>query len=212
MVHFKNNQLCVIDVETTGTEFNHHEICQICILPMDMKFEIRKDVNPFYVTIKPNYPERVDAQAMRVNGLSLKKLNEQGLDSEMALGMLDRWYRKLVPLNKGGEYHAKIAPMGHNYAQFDKTFIESWMTNGGMEYNDIFHWVSRDTQIMANTTNDRYAIRNEPPPFREVNLNYLCNKFGIDNLNAHDALADCRVTALLFKHLCCRPENTFGAL
>ncbi len=212
MIHFKGHELCVIDVESTGTEHGYHEIVQLCIIPMNHKLEIRKDVNPFYVNIKPNYPERADSKAMSVNGLSLAKLNASGVDSSVAVGMLERWYKKLVPLNKGGEYHCKILPMGHNYAQFDKSMIENWMNDYGYEYNDIFHWHCRDTQIMANMINDRYAIRGETPPFREVNLNYLCNKFGLNNPNAHDALGDCSVTAKIFKHLCTRPENTFGAL
>jgi len=179
---------------------------------MDHNLEIRKDVNPFYVLMKPNHPERADRKAMSVNGLSLAKLNSQGIDSVMAIGMLERWFQKLVPLNQGGEHYAKILPMGHNYAQFDKMMIENWLGQIGIEYNDFFHWHARDTQIMANMVNDRYAIRGEEPPFREVNLNYLCSKFGMENPKAHDALGDCMVTAKLFKHLCHRPENTFGAL
>jgi DNA polymerase III epsilon subunit-like protein len=201
--------MCVIDVETTGTEHNYHEIVQLCLVPIDHKFEIRKDATPFYINIKPNYPKRIDPQAMRVNGLSLKDLNARGHDPEMALGMLERWYKKLVPLNKGGEYHAKIIPVGHNYAQFDKMMIENWMCDNGMEYNDIFHWHPRDTQVMACLMNDRYAMRGQTPPFREVNLNYLCNKFGFENHHAHDALGDCQVTAQIFKALCTYKESQF---
>lgn len=212
MVHWKSHKLCVIDVESTGTEHGYHELVQLCIIPMTSNLDIDKSVNPFYVNIKPDFPERVDPQALRVNGLSLSKLNSSGIDSVTAVGMLERWYKKLVPLNMGGEHHAKIIPMGHNYAQFDKIMIENWMTNAGYEYNDFFHWHPRDTQIMATYVNDRYAFRGIEPPFREVNLNYLCNKFGFENHNAHDAFSDCAVTARLFKALCQIKENTFGAL
>ena len=212
MIHWKGHRLCVIDVESTGTEHGYHELVQLCIIPMTTRLEIDKTVNPFYVNIKPNYPERADRKAMSVNGLSLAKLNSSGIDSMMALGMLERWYKKLVPLNQGGEFHCKILPMGHNYAQFDKTMIENWMTAAGYEYNDFFHWHPRDTQVMATFINDRYAMRGLEPPFREVNLNYLCNKFGFENPNAHDALGDCSVTAKIFKSMCTMGEGSMGAL
>ena len=212
MVSWKSHVCCVIDVETTGTEIGYHEIAQLCILPVDTNFDVRKDVNPLYLHIRPEHPKRVDPQAMKVNGLSMQKLMSSGIDTIAAMNMFERWYNKLVPLNKGGMHQAKIIPLGHNYCQFDKGMIEAWLAIGGYEYNDFFHWHPRDTQVTGAYINDRHETRGLEPPFRELNLNYLCNKFGIDNENAHDALSDCAVTAKIYKHMCRMKENSFGAL
>lgn len=212
MIHWKGSVMCVVDVETNGLEQGYNEVIQLCIMPLTTSLEIDKTKTPFYVHIKPDYPERTDPAATRVHGITTAKLNSEGIDSLSAVSMFERWYNKLCPLNKGGEYRTKIIPLGHNYAQFDKPMIESWLVNAGYEYNDFFHWHPRDTQIAAATVNDRHAMRQIEPPFRELNLNYLGNKFGFTNLKAHDAFGDCDITVKVYKQLCQMKENSLGAL
>lgn len=201
-----------MDVETTGTEIGYHEIAQIAIVPLDIRLEVRKDVNPLYLHIKPEYPNRIDPVAMRVNGLSLQKLNDSGIDKIAALSIFEGWFNKVVPLNKSGIHRAKIIPLGHNYAQFDKAMIESWLMSGGFEYGDFFSHHCRDSMLFASFINDRHEIRGSEAPFKELNLKYVSNKLGIDNLDAHDALSDCNTTAKVYSKLCRMMENSFGAL
>ena len=51
MQHWNGNQLCVVDVETTGLDLFWHEIIQLCILPLDSDINPRTDVSPFYINL-----------------------------------------------------------------------------------------------------------------------------------------------------------------
>lgn len=201
MFHWYGNQLCAIDTETTGLEAGWHEIIQICILPLDSHCKPRRDVMPFYIDLKPESPERVDPQALKVNGLKLSEIALRGYDREAAKQLLMDWLEKLdLAHNKYGE-RKKIIPLGQNYS-FDKGFITAWL---GIEtYNDLFHWEIRDTKRIANYLNDHAAFHGEQPPFSKTSLNWLANKLHVEVDQAHDALSDCVTTAEVYRKLCMR--------
>lgn len=199
MVHWNSNEVAVIDVETTGLQAGYHEIIQIAIVMLDSNFDVRTDVMPFQLKLKPDHPERVAKQAMRVNGLNLEDLMAKGIPQVEAVDLFIQWYESLdIPYNKSGYNQCKIIPLGQNYA-FDKGFIQSWL---GLEtYDRYFHYHHRDTMIAAHFVNDCYAMKAEDVPFAKTNLKWLCKKLNITNARAHDALQDCIATAQVYKRL-----------
>lgn len=196
MQHCNGDQICVIDTETTGLIAGYHEIVQLCVLPLNANLEIRKDVMPFSVLMKPDAPERADSEAMRVNKLEFADLNQRGFDQEQTKDYFEEWVNKLdLPYNKNGT-RKKIIALGHNYA-FDKAFIESWL--GHTIYNDIFHYHYRDSMNVAAYLNDRAAFHGERVPFPKIRLTYVASQLKIKTGGAHNALEDCIMCAKVYK-------------
>lgn len=198
MEHWNGNQMVVIDTETTGLEAGWHEMIQVCMLPLDSNLNPRKDVNPFYILVKPDHPERADKKAMEVNQLTFAEIGQKGHDRIAAIDLFQKWVEKLgLPYTKYGN-RKQIIPLGQNYA-FDKGFIEHWL--GVDMYVTNFYRQYRDTMIAANFLNDRAAFHAEAVPFPKQNLSYLATKFGLDTTGAHDALADCLMTAKVYQKM-----------
>lgn len=192
MITFGNNLLAAMDVETTGLLCGYHEIVQVSIVVLDQNMDPMKDLNPFYMEIKPQHPERVDLQALRVNGLSLKHLltcREQ----DTVADLFSEWGDSLQ-LNQG----QKLIPLTHN-GPFDTPRMQHWLGIPG--YLDRFTRNGRDSMYTALAINDRAAWKCRPIPFDSVGLGALAAYFGIPHDNAHDALADCLTTAKVYKEL-----------
>jgi DNA polymerase III epsilon subunit-like protein len=198
--HWNGCQMCVIDTETTGLDPQFHELVQICILPLDSNMNVRTDVIPFYINLKPDHPERFDPGAGIVNKMDLASIIKTGMDREKAKDLLEEWVVKLgLPLNARGYNRCKIIPAGHNYIQFDLPFILRWLTKP--VYDEIFHYHPRDTMVIAAYLNDRAAYHAERVPFSKISLDWVCNQYGIENRKAHDAMSDCIATAAALKKL-----------
>jgi DNA polymerase III epsilon subunit-like protein len=202
MEHWNGSQICVIDTETTGLDSHWHEIIQIAIVALDSNIQPRKDVLPFYLEIKPDFPERIDEAAMSVNKLDACKIIQRGFDREKSKDMLRDWVEKLdLPYTKNGAYRKRVILLGQNLV-FDIPFIKQWL--GMDEYNDLFDYHFKDTMTVAGYLNDRAAMHGEPVPFSKINLAWLANKLNIKMERAHDALSDCCATAEVYRQLCMR--------
>jgi len=198
MQHLNGDLLCAIDTETTGLDPFFHEICQICILPLDSNIEPIKDIMPFYMEIIPEYPERINRQAMTVNRLKMAEIAQRGFPKDKVAELLEEWFEKLnLPVTNYGK-GKRILPLGHNYA-FDKAFIMAWL--GGTMYDDLFHYHYRDTMIAAGFLDDRASFIAEKCPFGKCSLSWVANKLNVPHDRAHDALQDCLVTAQCYKKI-----------
>ena len=196
MVHWNGHQTCAIDTETTGLDPMYHEIIQIAIIPLDSNYCPRKDVTPFDIYIKPNHPERINPEALKINNITLENVMIKGFDNETALNLFEEWYKKLkLPVTKWGT-PKKIRPLGQNYA-FDKAFIQQWM--GVSLYDEYFDYHYVDTMIAANYLNDRAAYRAEVVPFSKVGLSYLASTLKIPHERAHTALNDAYVCLQVYQ-------------
>ncbi len=187
--HLYGNPLCVVDVETTGRIGGYHEIIQIAIVPLTIDLEIAA-VQPFYQNIKPNHPERAEVASRGVHGLNIDDLLVNAPSQERVLEYLLEWFSAL-PLG----HERKLSPIAHNWG-FEKSFLTPWL--GPDLMHSIFHPHSRDTMIFGAMLNDRAALMGKEVPFPRLNLTAMAAQYGIENENAHDALADCVVTAKLY--------------
>lgn len=201
MQHWNGDQMCVLDIETTGLNAHWHEIIQICILPLTSAIEPRRDVYPFYIQIIPENPERADRDAMSVNRQDFAKIAMTGHTADKARDLFMEWTDKLkLPYNKYGSAKKKILPLCQN-APFDLPFVKHWL--GPLMYDDYFSPLFRDTMATAAYLNDRAAAHVETVPFSKYNLRWLATTLKTHYAEgaAHDALQDCVVTAEVYKKM-----------
>ena len=191
LVTFNDNTLSVIDIETTGVTPGFHEIVQIAVVPLDADLE-PQDRSPFYMLIKPEHPERVDEEAMRVNGLKMRDLLQCPTHDQVQ-DTLEEWFqdlklaqdKRLIALTQNGE--------------FDIPFVKLWL--GEVAYHRYFTYNGRDSMQFALGLNDQAAFKCRPVPFAGVGLKPLCNRLGIQLDGHHDALSDCLATAKVYREL-----------
>lgn len=197
MQHWNGNQLCAIDIETGGLDPSWHEILQICILPLDSNCEVRRDVLPFYIDLRPEHPTRVEPEARRINGISIERMM-RGHNQDKAKDLLENWVGKLgLPYTKYGN-RKRIMPLGQGF-HFDKAFLQVWL--GVKSYSEIFDGRIQDTEVIASYLNNLAAMHAEKVPFSKVKLSWLCKELNVTLDRAHDAMADCLATAEVYRKL-----------
>ncbi len=186
-----NNLLCAVDVETTGLIDSYHCLIQVAVLPLDGNLD-PLDVSPFYMNIRPVFPERASKKAMEVNGLDLEEL--KGCPSIWQVAdCFEEWFVGLdLPTDKKIVYLTQNAP-------FDIPFLKHWL--GALGFERYFCRRGRDTMFTALAKNDEAAWKNQKIPFNYVGLKHLCEAFGIPLDNHHDSLADCIATAKVYREL-----------
>lgn len=193
MIHLNGHQLCAVDTETTGLKPFHHDLIQVCILPLDEALRPRRDVLPFYTEMAPRRPENTDFNAMRINKLEYCKLIQRALDADRIADLFDEWYKKLkLPYNK------KIVPLAHNWIH-DYAFIWDWL--GWENMHGMFDYHYRDTMHAALFQNDLADHHIEQTPYPKVDLRYLCSILKVENKQKHDALADCLATTDCYRRI-----------
>ena len=194
MPHLNGNLLCAVDVETTGLKPGVHDLIQICVLPLDGNIKPINSITPFYINMKPKFPENIDKGAATVNGLQMTNVIKTGIDPWAGVELFEEWFKNLnLPVNRS------IVPLAHNWP-FDREFIKEWL--GGPEM--FWHHFSpqyRDSMTAALYMNDRADYHQERVESPKTNLNYMCRQYKVDNPNAHDALGDCIATAELYRKL-----------
>jgi DNA polymerase III epsilon subunit-like protein len=193
LVALNGNLLAAVDFETTGRRPGYHEIVQIAVVPLDSEIRPLAGVRPFYTNIKPQHPDRIEKSAFQVNGLDLENLMLYAPESERVADLLVEYIDRLrLPFGK------VLVPLVQNWA-FESSFFKAWI--GPDMVDKLFHSHARDPMLLAVAMNDRAAFMGEELPFNRVGLGSLCNKLGVTNANAHDALADCLATADVYRAL-----------
>ncbi|MBO9542357.1 3'-5' exonuclease [bacterium] len=168
----------VLDFETTGLDPSFHEACQVSAVFLNQKFEKYAEFNS---QIKPIYPERIDPEALKIQGKTLNELNNAPKSSDV--------FRALIQFSK-----LNIEPsiiVGHNIA-FDLQFLRK------LEENHIETLVRTekyiDTCIISKIVlQSRKLIPN-------CKLSTLTSYYEIEH-NAHNADSDANATAKLLHKL-----------
>lgn len=192
--HLNGNILCCIDCETTGLEVGKHEIIEVCFLPLDADLQVRKDIPPFDIQIKPENMEDIDFEAFKVTKIDLMQLCRNGMDKWAAVDLFERWCTEKLRL----PHNKRISPLAHNWV-FDSPFIRTWLGNKTYEY--FIDGRYRDLMTSVLYENDCADRLNERVPFPKCNLAYVASQLKIPHDRAHNALADCIVTAQCYREL-----------
>jgi len=179
----KTHNLAFIDVETTGTDPNKHEIIELAVIVA--KQTLREGKGPKLEIIeecewkiKPEHIELADEQALRVNGY-----NEVdwmfAVDRKKAMEELSKKTQSCIFVS-------------HNLV-FDYGFVMKAYEETGVENN--MHYGKLDTISMA------LARLYDAPQADRFSLRALCELLKVENAKAHTALADTRALVEVYKKL-----------
>ena len=187
MSHYPNDlRHCYLDTETAGLVAKTDGLCSIGI--------VDPEGNTFYTLIQPvdglNYKE----EAFKVNGLSLEKLQKEGIPEETAI-------------------HAAMGFLDHNCRssyitganiKFDLGFLEAAAERVGISPDIIKdHRRTCEIQTMALTAHEMGMItlpaaKNNPDMAR-ISLDAILASVGIEPRNGpHDALDDAQLTKTVY--------------
>jgi DNA polymerase III epsilon subunit-like protein len=193
LLHLNGNLMVSVDLETTGRQPGFHEIIQIACVPLGPDLKPAADLQPFYTEVRPDFPERAEKQAMCKHSIPMEELLLHAPTQDKVRDLFVEWFERLdLPFKKS------LVPLAHNWA-FEASFLKAWM--GINLFEDLWFSLARDGMLLALAINDRAAFRGEEIPFNRVGLGSLCNKFGVVNASAHDALADALAEAEVYRAL-----------
>ena len=170
---------CVTDLECTGLEPERHEIIQVARVVIDT---VEGEIIPSLTMseyILPTRWEQRDPQAMKVNGLTIKKLQTEGISAKLALEDFGR---------------------GVNW---NETVLAAWGSDFETKFlQDAFRRIDRVVPYTFKAMDVR-SLGHFPRAklgFTEyLGLGESCNYYGVpfDSGLAHDALYDATKAAEL---------------
>lgn len=177
-------KILIIDLETGGFNSQTDAICSISYKILGSK----ADVVTHY--IKP-YDKNYNEEALRINGLTIEKLEKEGILLCDALRSLKNW----IKIHSNHIKH-NIKLLGQDL-RFDIGFLEEEIKY--IMQDSLFSWCHyhyKDTMIIADYLKDKKIINPE-----SIKLTILYEYFfGNDNLlsNAHTGEADVLMTEKVY--------------
>jgi len=174
----------VIDTETTGLSPRLHKILTVGLLLVDVEKNHLNILDQNHILIKHNN-YNASKGAMSVNKIDLIQHNQIAITPTKACDQINTFIEKNI-------LH-EIPLVGHNI-QFDKGFLSSLFDQGNTLSK--FHHQSEDTMWIWRNLQKENKV-----PFGRANLETVASHFGIDYTRAHDALADCKITAKVYHEM-----------
>lgn len=168
----RKHNLAFIDTETTGLDFDRHEIIEIgCVIAAQTwtgnKLTLTK-VDEFELKIKPEHIERADQQALRVNGYN---------DADWLFA-----YSLPEAMKIFSDKTKDCIFVSHNLS-FDAAFVDKAFRASNVP--NAMHYPRIDTISLAFAK----LSNNEDMKY---SLYALSEHFGVKNPKAHTALSDAR--------------------
>ncbi len=174
----------VIDTETTGLSPNINKTLTIGLLLVDVEKDFLDILDSNHIFVKhKNYNS--SKEAMAVNKIDLEQHNLHAVPPKKACNQINEFIEKNV-------LH-ETPLVGHNIA-FDRGFLNALFDQG--ETFHKLHNKHEDTMWMWRSLQKQ----NKVPDGRST-LQNVATHFGIDYTKAHDALADCEITAQVYHKL-----------
>ena len=174
----------VIDTETTGLSPNFNKTLTIGLLLIDVEKDFLNILDSNHIFVKhKNY--RATKEAMAVNKIDIEQHNLHAVPPKKACNQINTFIEKNI-------LH-ETPLVGHNIA-FDRGFLNALFDQGGSFHK--LHHKHEDTMWMW-----RNLQRENKVPYGRSNLQTVAGHFGIDYERAHDALADCHITAQVYHKL-----------
>jgi DNA polymerase III epsilon subunit-like protein len=191
--HLNGHIFAAIDVETTGTVAGFHEIIQIAVVPLTSRFEVNKDIPPFYYHVAPEHKYRADPEAMAVNKLDLDHLEQTAPSQERVADLFTEWFKKLdLPFDR------RLVGLAFNWPT-EHGFTGAWL--GPKQRDRFFHFHYRDAMSLMAGLNDKAWHRGLPVPFPKLGLRDLCAKLDVPYAGNHNAMEDAICAAEGYRRL-----------
>jgi DNA polymerase-3 subunit epsilon len=169
----RNVSFAVVDFETTGLSPENDRIVQLAAVIVNGEGEI---VDSFDTIVKPENPTEYQHGAEHIHGISAEQVSS-GMPLREAL-------ERLWSINSGHVFTA------HN-AAFDLGFLHAESERVGIKGRIEVHI---DTLELSRRTTGTDTTRRH-------NLFALCEHYGIERDQVHDAKSDATATAQLLMHL-----------
>jgi hypothetical protein len=189
-INFNFNRLCALDIRTAGTE-----IVEICMYPINWKFELAKSILPYYCLIQPiKSPFYIKDNSEYVEmGITEKyylKAYNHGLLKSQAFDLLEKWCDKKIDLLPG----RKIMPLTYDWGKKREILI-NWM--GPKNFEHYFHFHVRDILPMGLFGNDFANLHYQRCPYPKVDFAYLCSQTKTEH-SSTDTLLNCVAIAKVY--------------
>ncbi len=169
--------LIFVDTETGGTDPGRHSLLTVGLITLDTK--TGEVTRPELIRVRDS-PYRVEAAALKVNGIELTVHHEHAREKEVAASEL-RAYLQF-------KRKKRVMLGGHN-VQFDVRFLMTLLP----DYHELMLGGVADTKVAAQFLIHKGTL----PKTLDTSLGSLAAHFGVE-FQAHDALEDARATARVY--------------
>jgi DNA polymerase III alpha subunit (gram-positive type) len=175
----------VIDTETTGLSPRVNKVLTVGLLQIETTKRRLKILNSEHIFIKHNQ-YNANPFALRINKINLEEHHKIGITPLQACNKINKFILK----NKCLE----TPVMGHNI-RFDTNFLAPLFEKE--EKTPLFNSETIDTIHIWKSLQAKELI----PPQPKSRLSFVAKHFDIDCSKAHDALADCKITAQVYHEM-----------
>ncbi len=175
----------VIDTETTGFSPRLNKILTVGMLLVDVEKTHLRILDESHIFIKHNNYNSTKG-AMMVNKINLKQHDLNAIPPRDACVKINSFVDK--------NSICETPLVGHNL-HFDKGFLSALFSQGKIQPK-FFH-ESEDTMYIWRA----HQKVGDVPLGLKSSLQEVANFFKIDYTKAHDALADCHITAMVYREL-----------
>jgi len=172
----------VIDTETTGLSPHHNKILTVGLLLIQTNQEQLKIIDQDHIFIK-HKSGFINPSALRVNKINIWEHNKTAIPPQIACNTINSFIQK--------NNLQSTALLGHNF-HFDKRFLSELFSQSNCVPK--LHTEHEDTLVLWRKLQRQRKV----PIHLRGNLATVANYFDIDYTKAHDALADCHITAQVY--------------
>jgi DNA polymerase III epsilon subunit-like protein len=169
----------VIDTETSGLRPDSHQVLTIGMSLIDVSPSKLQFVDERHLFVK-HHEYNLSKTAMRITGIDINEHHKIGIFPKVACKKVNQ-FLDLHSLN--------TVPIVGHCVHFDKNFLRVMFEDEGLPLP--FHHEKEDTRYIWERLKKQGLVN----PFKNAKLGTIAEHFGIDYSQAHDALADCRITA-----------------
>lgn len=172
----------VIDTETTGLSPQFNKTLTVGLLLIDVEKDFLDILDQSHIFIKhQNY--NLNPEATAVHNIDIHEHHRKAVEPEIACNHINDF------LIENELLQTKL--VGHNIS-FDRGFLKSlsFQANAPLKLHDKHD----DTMWMWKSL----QRKNKVPDHLRATLQTVADFFDIDHSNAHDALADCKITAKVY--------------
>jgi hypothetical protein len=187
-----SGKVCVVNLKTTGEVPYYHDVYEICIVPLDLAFNIDKEILPFTMRMRLKHPERADSSGItKVDLIKLIHARDDVIIKDLFLQWFKRYFKE------GDPY--RIVTLSYNIPRVFG-FLNEWLEGEFLNCFNPKHYI--DLLATARFIDDRYDLRNENPPFCQYTLTRLFQTCSISKPERGDTLSSQSVALLkLYKEL-----------
>lgn len=193
LLNLNGNLLCAIEINTTGSRPNYHDIFEICVLPLNAEYKKHKGILPFYCLMKPKRPQNIqfDELPKRSTRESIYNATLKGLDSHRAADIFNNWFEKIK-----FKIHKRLSILAYDWVS-KRAFIIDWL--GETAFNQYFDYKYRDPLAIALYCNDVKDMLTGTIPFPKVDIAYLASQLKVDVERGQDTMIRCVQLAEIYK-------------